>query len=267
MNDLLKLLAAAVVVMSVCPPAMADWDPGDDHKMLAPQMPDPNGWDVNATLWGVGARLTLADDWLCTQGGPVQEVHFWFSAREDQAPVTLDHLYLTVFENVPADHSDTGYSTPGDTLWSRSFGPDEIAVRTYGGGEQGWYDPINNPPLILPNDHQTTYQASITEITDPFLQEAGGVYWLGLSISNQGPEERAELGWKTSVDHWQGAAVVDFGPVIPSDPILWRALQDPITTAPLDLAFVIVPEPSTITMLLGVAVAGLWLRIRRNTHR
>ena len=28
--------------------ARADWDKGDDHKMHWPQLPDPNGWDVDS---------------------------------------------------------------------------------------------------------------------------------------------------------------------------------------------------------------------------
>ena len=52
-------------------PALADWDIGDGHKMHYPQLPDPNGWDVNLT----GNKVF--DDWRCGGSGPVDDIHFW----------------------------------------------------------------------------------------------------------------------------------------------------------------------------------------------
>ena len=38
-----------------------------------PQLPDPKGWDVAYSgCW-------LADDWRCSETGPVSDVHFWVS--------------------------------------------------------------------------------------------------------------------------------------------------------------------------------------------
>ena len=44
-----KSIAVLAVMAMVAPAAVADWDPGDGHKMHYPQLPDPNGWDVNFT--------------------------------------------------------------------------------------------------------------------------------------------------------------------------------------------------------------------------
>ena len=41
--------------------AVADWNEGDGHKMHYPQLPDPNGWDVDFHDW------MLADDWQCSE--------------------------------------------------------------------------------------------------------------------------------------------------------------------------------------------------------
>ena len=57
-------------------PVLADWDPGDGHKMHFPQLPDEEGWDVNATFPKV-----LADDWTCSGTGWVEDIHFWGSWR------------------------------------------------------------------------------------------------------------------------------------------------------------------------------------------
>ena len=44
-----------------------------EHKMHFPQLPDEDGWDVNAT------DMCLADDWECSETGYVTDVHFWGS--------------------------------------------------------------------------------------------------------------------------------------------------------------------------------------------
>ena len=62
------LLALALVVTT----AHADWNPGFKHKMHFPQQPDANGYDVNFT-----APLIVADDWKCSETGPVTDIHFW----------------------------------------------------------------------------------------------------------------------------------------------------------------------------------------------
>ncbi|MBN2475172.1 MAG: PEP-CTERM sorting domain-containing protein [Pirellulales bacterium] len=260
-------VASALVILSVLP-AAADWDVGDDYKMHYPQLPDPQGWDIRCTLAGVGVRLTLADDWQCRQSGDVTDIHFWFSVREDflpSAPLAGEIAYFSIYEDVPADQSETGYSMPGEVLWSSPFSPDQVAVRHWGMGLQGWYDPIADPALVVPNDHHNIYQANIEGIASPFYQEAGNTYWLGLTILTMEPQS-PEYGWKTSRDHWNDAAVYDFGPVIPDDPVFWRELREPATGAAFDLAFVIVPEPSTLAMLLAAGLAGAlaWMWRRRS---
>ena len=60
--------------------AKADWVPADGHKMHSPQLPDPNGWDVSATVDGqMVPPLVLADDWQCSETGYIKDIHFWGS--------------------------------------------------------------------------------------------------------------------------------------------------------------------------------------------
>ena len=65
---------AVAIALGTAGPALADWDPGDGHKMHYPQLPDEDGWDVKAI-----DGICLADDWLCTESGPVTDIHFWGS--------------------------------------------------------------------------------------------------------------------------------------------------------------------------------------------
>ena len=122
--------------------ARADWDPGDGHKMHYPQLPDPYGWDVLATYPKV-----LADDWLCTETGPVSDIHLWGSWEGDQ-PENIEEVGVAIFDNISAGEGGISYSRPGNMLWSTGFGPDQFTLRPYGDGEQGWYDPYR------PYEHQ-----------------------------------------------------------------------------------------------------------------
>ena len=88
-----KKLIPFFVLLLVVAPAWADWDPNNsnpkqatNHKMHYPQMPDPNGWDVDVTTGFV------ADDWRCSQSGPVDDIHFWISAKGDNWGNGIDFI-------------------------------------------------------------------------------------------------------------------------------------------------------------------------------
>lgn len=75
----MRSLAFLTIVGLLAVPALADWAPGDGHKMHFPQLPDEDGWDVKAT-----DPLCLADDWMCSESGEVTDIHFWGSWLDDQ---------------------------------------------------------------------------------------------------------------------------------------------------------------------------------------
>lgn len=235
---------AAMVVgvgFAVAPAAHADWNPGDPHKMHWPQLPDPQGWDVNMT-W----PKVLADDWRCTQTGPVTDIHFWFSWMQDrQAPI--EWIDISIHADIPA--TPTQHSMPGELLWARRVFPGTpgFSIRPYGTGEQGWFDPKTG--FWHRPDHLLYFQANIVNIPDPFIQQFGTIYWLDLSIKlPDGINER--IGWKTSRDHFNDDAVWQHRGEPPPWP--WNELRDPLTQESLDLAFVITPAPGTVA-LLGLA--------------
>jgi len=233
------LLLLAATGLMVCA-AVADWDPGDPYKMHYPQLPDPTGWDVNGTYPKV-----LADDWMCTETGPVSDVHFWGSWRSDLVG-QISRIHLSIHANVP----DPGFSHPGELLWQHDFFPGEWTERIYGTGAQGWYNP-NTGEFVHP-DHTTFFQYNIEDIPDPFVQEQDQIYWLDISVVVEDPLNTM-WGWKTSLDHWEDDAVwSDIG----GD---WTPLVDPLTGASLDMAFVITPEPASFGLLL----LGAWMLRRR----
>ena len=236
-------VAAATLLMSL--PVLADWNPGDPFKMHYPQLPDPNGWDVL-----VRPPVFVADDFLCTETGPIAGVHLWGSFQRDLVgPLVNVHL------SIHADDRTGSFSKPGALLWSRDFSPNEFTVRQWGTGDEGWLDPVDG--VVLPHDHHGIYQININPITvDPFVQQQGNIYWLDVQVLSLD----SLFGWKTSGSpHFEDDAV--FGP---GDPALWHPLVDPNTGQSLDMAFVIVPEPATLVLLMS-GVIGVVALSRRVT--
>lgn len=228
-----RLFLITGVVFFCAAPALGDWNPGDPYKMHYPQLPDPFGWDVNATFPKV-----LADDWMCTETGDVTDIHFWGSWREDFV-ADIANIHVSIHDNIPG----TPFSQPGALLWERDFLPGEWSERFYGTGDQGWYNP-NDGSWFRP-DHQLFYQYNIVDIFDPFIQEQGRIYWLDISVTVNDPT--AQWGWKTTLNHWEDDAVWGDFPA----GTVWQPLEDPLTGETLDLAFVITPEPATGLLLLG----------------
>jgi len=256
MRTICLLMAVAGALLCLSSPAGADWDVGDPHKMHEPQLPDPEGWDVRISnarrLPGEDPQWIVADDWQCIRTGEVSDVHLWVSWRQNVQDQIVN-IHLSIHSDIPM--GPNGWSIPGQLLWERDFGPGEFAVRDDGTGDQGWFDPPFDD--WWRPDHDLYQQINIVDIPDPFVQHAGEVFWLDVSVDLAGESETGKLGWKTSRNHFRDDAVY-------WDPISldWVELLDPETGASLDMAFVITPEPASVG-LLGLGALGLLKRRRR----
>ena len=251
----LTTLTCAGAVIAFASAAQADWNIGDPYKMHYPQLPDLSGWDVNFMQPKV-----LADDWRCTETGPVSAVHLWFSSRQDQ-PFQIASVHLSIHKDVPATPTG-GFSHPGELLWQTDLAPNYFNWRIWGTGQQGWYDPNLGTAGVFPNDHLITWQLNVPNIPDPFFQQVGNIYWLDVSLRAIGPTgAETQLGWKTSLEHFNDDAVwSDFNAAGGVDS--WNELRDPFTQQSLDLAFVVVPEPGA-WMLGGLGSAFWFFALRR----
>ena len=251
-NRTIAIVLAAVAATAGL--AQADWVPGDGHKMHYPQLPDPFGWDVNATHPKV-----LADDWRCSQSGPVSDVHLWGSWKRGQEG-QIRKIHLSIHDNVP--ETATSPSMPGDLLWERDFGPDQFKMRDGGTGEQGWHDPnLTGPDAWVRPDHNMFHQINIVNIDKPFPQERGKIYWLDVWVELEPSPVETMWGWKTSRSkQFMDDAVWadDFAGGFTG----WKELVGPDGNS-LDLAFVITPEPGTAAVLGAGGLLALFRRRRR----
>ena len=256
-----RALSVAFCVLFVSGMALGDWDLGDYHKMHYPQLPMVDGgWDVKASYYRF-----LADDWQCSESGPVTDIHLWVSYKGD---VFFDptKIHTAIWTNDPVGDSGIAgedplntYSKPLEQVWHKDW-LSGWTTRLWDTGPQGWYDPqsgLQNPgvgidPSVEP-DHQEVHQ--INMLIDPaeaFYQEVGEIYWLEFSV----PEPiESDIGWKQSGSpQFEDDAVWR-----PEANENWEELYDPYTGLSMDLAFVITPEPGTILLML-VGLVGLLRR-------
>ncbi len=174
------------------------WNPGDTFKMHYPQLPDSNGWDVYAT-----SSREMGDDFMCTETGPIKDIHFWGSWLNDDTAY-IPSFTVSIWSDVPAGVS-LPWSHPGTKLWEKDFSlyvktPMDLRI-------QGWYDPPNN---YFPHpNHQRWYQYDIlVDSIDWFGQTAGEIYWLVVK-ANLDPIDSLmgkRWGWKSSLQQFNDDA-------------------------------------------------------------
>jgi len=248
-------VAIATVTAMTTVPAGADWSPGDGSKMHFPQMPDLDGWDVQAY-----SPLVLADDWRCTGSGPITDIHFWGSWKGGNTG-QIESFSINIYSDDPVGPGGSdpanSYSKPDLLLWEGEFF-DFGVVPVDPPTMQGWYNPATG--MALPGDHQSFFQYNLVDIPNPCLQVAGEIYWLSISANVL----TGQWGWKnadldqypqpyTGMHYLDDAVWSNLGTG-------WQELIDPLDFHSLDLAFVITPEPMTFVLL---ASGGLLLLRRR----
>ena len=236
MNTRIVYVLVSMVLITSTTLVIADWGPGDGHKMHFPQLPDPNGWDVDFHDWWLG------DDWLSNESGEVTDIHFWISFQGDVL-MDLPYVDVGIWSNNPGPPSH-----PLDQLWTYQFMPDDFIIDGPWVGDQGWFwpnDVFNRP------DHVEYWQINIPDIEQPFIQQEGTMYWLVIRMPfDTDPYMPPGVGWKTSLDHFEDNAV--FGA-----PSSWEPIWDPITFEPIDFAFVINgSSPDTFCCLNITGVNG-----------
>jgi hypothetical protein len=144
-------------------------------KMHHPQHPDLDvtGIDVDMSF------SPLADDFRCTQSGPIDQIAIWGSFFEDRLPpggpesLTFE---VAIYSDIPAG-VEQRWSMPGRLLWSRVFEPGQYGVMLESDeAVQGWFDPMQQ--YWEPENHRIVFRYDFVCDRDPFIQEEGTIYWL-----------------------------------------------------------------------------------------
>jgi hypothetical protein len=185
-------LVVLVLIGFMAGEVRADWNVGGPHKMHWPQLPDltVNGIDINCTYPNI-----LADDFRCTQNGPITNIHIWGSWMSDQVDPNVSFT-LSIHADIPTNEQQA-YSMPGATLWYKYFPSLSFKSRLYTNGiAEGWMNPPSMyiPPFPVPPDTMC-YQYNFTiDPLEAFTQVSGTVYWLDVQAFTTGGKL---FGWKT----------------------------------------------------------------------
>lgn len=180
----------------------AMWQPDDGHKMHFPQLPDEEGWNVMDV-----SPMVLADDWQCSESGDVTDITFWGS-WQDGTVGTISSFNVSILSDIPdPDPGDPlTYSMPGELLWSMVIPFEEVNSVNITPDPQlweGWYDPITE--IYTYPDHDNYFQYDIKNISEPFIQTQGVIYWLSISANLSSPLTSL-WGWKSTLNHWNDDA-------------------------------------------------------------
>lgn len=188
----------------------------------------------------------LADDFVCTNTGPIMDIHIWGSWDNNlAAPGTLT-FWLAIYDDAPVNPTNS-FSHPGNLIWQQWFAPGQYAENPDGTGVESFLDP--GPPAIIGTDQQAWYYCFYP--TNPPIQlgtkNAPKTYWLA-AYAQETNGSTFKYGWKTTQFVRNDISVHAPWPGIP--PIGnpgWTPTFQPPTGPPLDLAFKInTPTPPPV---------------------
>ena len=206
-----------------------NWEPGDEHRMHYPQLPDNSGWDINATH-----NLKLADDWLGSETGWVKSIHWWGTWKDGMIG-QINKFSLVIYENIASDPPQIPYARPGNVLWEKDIYSYEIDSFT-SQYSIGWYDPVTDQEILNHNPDYYQYNVYLIDSSDWFWQLAETSYWISISAYVD-DSANTKWGWRSTNDRWNGQAVWF------SSEEQWINMNEPGETEELNLSFVIVGDP------------------------
>ncbi|HUV05143.1 MAG TPA: PEP-CTERM sorting domain-containing protein [Armatimonadota bacterium] len=201
----------------------------------------------------------MADDWVCPDGLPISDIHWWGSfwlpfpgepygdysnARPNAAPGGIEGFNLKIYSDMPANDPKNpfGFSFPDAVLWDCSI---------QGQANETWaFDLKDNGGLLKESVYK--YDTFLPE-EKWFAQEKGKIYWL--SVQAILPDPTKQWGW-----HETTGIQNDIGVMMKGGSEFWF-----IPCGGHDMAFdlTVVPEPSSILALLTGFTGLVSLRLRR----
>ncbi len=227
--------------------------PNSGTKWVQPPDLTPEGMDVHCMGNPQPPQFLLADDFLCTNTGPVTKIVVYGSWYKDEVPPYVE-FWLSFHNDIPA--TGQSYSMPGPLLWSRLFSPGQYTIEQVPvpGLLEGWLTPPAQ--YEFPGDtmcFKYTFQLNPGEFIQTGTPEKPMVYWLDVQARVTGSLAPVRFGWKTSPRHWNDDAVWAQGTELEHGP--WMELRypppHPKAGQSIDLAFEIYSEG-------GMTVESKW---------
>ena len=206
-----------------------------------PYVPDDgyNGWNELSMYDG---QQIVADDWLCTNGWPVSDIHWWGSFLDwgyTAPPHLPDKFHIGIWTDVPTNGAGgPPFSHPGVMIH-------QILCDDFTWEFVGWdwfpYEPLPGEDPFPPEACFKFEQK--LDVDDWFWQEAstnGTVYWVSIAAMYTTIPEEYPWGWKTRPNVFNDAAVVIWDPTAPAAGAMYvngAPLVDPDTGDWWDMAF------------------------------
>jgi len=174
------------------------------------------------------SMLTVADDWLCLDGSPVSDLHFWGSypywentqPRPSNAPPGVHRFRVQVYSDAPATTPER-FSRPDKLLYE--VWVDDFSETYVGSFPVTW-------PTGAEYEHKYRYDLDLPRI---FWQKKDTVYWLNISAIPK--MANYPWGWESSMDRWNDIAVQGWY----NDPVnwSWSPIFHPATQKRIDMSF------------------------------
>ena len=251
----------------------ATWAGASSIAIKWEQRPDLSrtGVDVDATddIPPTWPSQILADDFECTTPGPITGIDVWGSWFYDILPggdANNVRFTINIHKDIPAHSSHTGYSMPGEILWTKEYATGEFSVRKENAELQSFYSPCTG--WYIPNNHRDVYRYGFNIDADEAFQQKGTtqqpvVYWLSVQayLVHAPGTVPTRWGWKTSTSEWNDVAV--YAQTNDAGSADWKTLgypsQHPYHQRKTGLSFRITTSDQSDHLTVKNQVADDWL--------
>ncbi len=195
-------------------------------------------------VWNNGPWV-LGDDFVCTNTGPITDIHLWGSWLNDQVGTNSLTFWLAIYDDVPISPVNS-FSHPGNLLWTEQFTPGQYVESFWSSSQENFLDP--GPPNTIGTDAQAWYYCFYP--TNIFTQQGSStapkIYWL-VAYAQPPTGNPLQYGWKTTTNVLNDTSVHAPWPgSVPTNNPGWTPTLRASTGGPLDLSFKIstaIPPP------------------------
>ena len=241
----LKLLLATSLVVASATSAFAQFTQNVDLSTT--------NMGVRATF-NPGTRPIVGDDWQANFNGQATGIYIWGSWLNDVVDPNVT-FKLSIHRDNPPGSGSVPWSRPGQEIWSYVGGAAQSTLAASGLTGK-FYDFTTG----LSGSSSEVYKYTFNNFANPFNAVSGNIYWLVVQAQTGGQQ----FAWNSSYQHGNDAAVWGNNAAFGSTRVVFNPMtygqagMDP-ALGNIDLAFSIVPEPSSFA-LLGLGLAALFMR-------